>query len=421
MKDLVNEFKVRAAYGEAGVQPGAFDRVITLNSGVIGSQGTFNPRTTLQNPALGVEVSKEAEFGIDAAFKGGENFFSSIGVNATLWNRTTEDVIFGIDVAPSTGGASEFNNGITIASNGFDLGINAVVSSSKDFSWLTTLNFGKAVSTIDKISNGNDIIVQSQYILRQGERLGVHFGFNPMSSLDELVDPADANSGTILSATAIASGRYAVVDGNVVDLLTRQVQFRPYQEVIGDATPDFTLSWRNDFTIAKNLTVALQLDWVKGADIYNRTKQWMYRDFVHEDISKAITLPALVDQDAGTAGVQPDGSGNYVVQGTETGAFVSYYQSLYKTNDKNSFFIEDGSFIRLRELSVNYNVGSLIGAKWMKSWNVGFSARNLLTFTSYSGFDPEVSGNGNDNTVRGLDEFTYPNFRTFSITSSIKF
>ena len=276
-----------------------------------------------------------------------------------------------------------------IGSSGFDLSLDALVFHGNNLTWRTSFNFGTTESLVKSTPGGLDIVVQDQYLLREGERVGTHFGNRIIRSLGEV----DANGDPLLDP----AGNYEIVNGMVVDVDSRAVQFRPTPDRIGSAEPDFTLSFRNDVTLFQNLTMAVQLDWVEGQDIYNRTKQWLYRDLQHEDVAEPVTI------------------------GGETGAFAAYYSSLYNTNVQNEFFVEDGSFIRLREVTLSYNFSDLVKIPSVQRLQLTASGRNLLTFTDYTGFDPEVSHFGNDSRIRGLDEFTYPNFRTFTLGLNVVF
>lgn len=184
----------------------------------------------------------------------------------------------------------------------------------------------------------------------------------------------------------------------VVEKSSKQVQFTSEQVKIGDATPDFTMSFFNDFTIAKKLTLSVQVDWVQGADIYNATRQWMYLDKVHGDVDNAISVNG------------------------ETGAFVNYYVSLYNTNNVNSYFVEDGSYVRLRNVSVSYDLSKYLEKTFIKGLTLTASGRNLLTFSNYSGLDPEAVGtNVNNPLYRGIDLWSFPNMRTFTFAVNFRF
>ena len=101
---------------------------------------------------------------------------------------------------------------------------------------------------------------------------------------------------------------------------------------------------------------------------------------------------------------------------------VSYYQTLYHVNDINSHFVYDGTYLKIRELSLYYST-NMEFFNFFKYLRVGLVGRNVFTFTNYPGFDPEIGsneGNGNS-TVMAWDDFQYPNFRSFSASLELKF
>ena len=135
-------------------------------------------------------------------------------------------------------------------------------------------------------------------------------------------------------------------------------------------------------------------NWKQGGDIYNGTAQYLVRDNRH----------VMIDQIHNAPGDKKT---------------VDYYQALYDAQALNGFWVEDASFIKLREASIYYtldknNLGN--SSKWIKQIRVGLIGRNLLTFTNYTGYDPEAGSGGYI-----FDDFGYPNFRSYSVTVQFKF
>ncbi len=390
------DIKLRGAYGEAGVQPGAYDRFIVLSSGNIGNSGSLSLPNTATNPNLGVQKSKEAEIGLDLGIKlGSSNWLSNLKLNATYWDRKSEDVIRAIDLPLSAGTSAIITNALTFSSKGFQFSLDADVLSTPNFKWTFATRFGTSRTIVDKISNGKDIVVggsgSGQFVIREGEPLGAFFGAKPLSSIDQL-NPTGARY--IAQAD---EANFLIVNGMVVNKNTKAVSFTSDQTKIGDPNPDFNVSFVNTFSIYKNLTLSFQIDWIKGNQAYNQTKQWLYRDLIHGDLDKEITV------------------------GSETGAFVNYYNSLYQTNNTNSYFVEDASFIRFRDLSINYDFSHLLKLKRIKNAQLTLSGRNLFTITDYTGIDPEAAANINNPLNRGLDLYAFPNFRSYQIGLSFGF
>jgi len=161
---------------------------------------------------------------------------------------------------------------------------------------------------------------------------------------------------------------------------------------IGDVNPDLNFALNSTFQW-KGLSFMTLFTGVQGGDIYNYTRQWPFneqRDPIYDQRDKA---PA--DRKS-----------------------VTYYQTFYNNFDANEFFVEDGSYMRLRELAVSW----MLPARWVSRLPVGFRSarlglvgRNLWTSTDYSGYDPDVSGPGGGNPFAyRVDYFTYPAYRTFT-------
>jgi hypothetical protein len=142
--------------------------------------------------------------------------------------------------------------------------------------------------------------------------------------------------------------------------------------------PDYSFGFANTIRFG-GFTLYGLLDGTQGGNIYNFTKQWMYQDQRH----------GALDQSGKAA---------------ENKKALEYYNvGFYNALEPNSYFVEDGSYVKLRELSVSYNFGqSLLNS-------MRFIGRNLKTWTNYSGFDPEASSNGDFNFR--IDGFRYPSFR----------
>lgn len=392
----LKEWKLRAAWGKAGIQPGAYDRFITLLSGNFGTNGYLALNTVSNNPLLDVEVSTEGEIGTDAVLKfGNGSSFQNVRVSATYWNKTSESVIRALDLAPSTGVVSIITNAIDIKSNGIQASLDMDLINKPKFTWDFGIRFGASESIIDKISNGKDIALgqtgAGQFVLKQGASVGAFFGFAPLSDVNQ------TNSAKVRYIPENEVQNYEIVNGYVTNKATRQVRFTTELQPIGDPNPDFNMTFLNNFTFLQNFSVVTQLDWVYGNDIYNQTRQWLYRDYLSGDFDKAVTING------------------------QTKPFVNYYNSLYNTNNSSTYFVEKGSFLRLRELTINYNFTNHLRLDFVKNAQLSLSGRNLFTITDYTGMDPEAAAALNNPLRRGLDLFSFPNFKSYQIGLTLGF
>jgi hypothetical protein len=143
----------------------------------------------------------------------------------------------------------------------------------------------------------------------------------------------------------------------------------------------------------KGFTVYGLFDGTRGGNIYNFTKQWMFQDRRHAELDQAGKAP-------------------------ENKHTLDYYSvGFYNALEPNSHFVEDGSYVKLRELSLSYALSpSMVNSMRFlgegRSVKLALIGRNLKTWTNYSGFDPEASSNGDFNFR--IDGFRYPSFRQIS-------
>ena len=394
--EKLNELKVRAAYGEAGIQPKAYDRLITLSNDKLGNRGYYYLPSISRNPELQVQTSKETEFGLDYGLRLGQSWFHRISGNVVYWKRQSFGIIYNVDTPLSLGANQIKTNAIDLSSNGIQASVDLNVLNTDDLDWNFGARFSKGETVVDKISNGKRIVVGRQggglSTVNERERVGTFYGYSPLSSLTQ----TNSAGERYIADSDLAN--YELVNGMVVDKRTKTVKFTNEQEKIGDATPDFTMSFFNDLTFAKKLTFSFQVDWTKGGDIYNGTRQQMYQHKTHGDLDKKVTI-----------------------NGT-TGAYVAYYNSLYNTAKSTSYFVEDGSYVRLRNVSLSYDATDIHKDSLIKGLTLTASVRNLLTLTNYSGLDPEAVGTTLNNPLyRGIDLYTFPNMRTITFAVNLKF
>jgi hypothetical protein len=179
-------------------------------------------------------------------------------------------------------------------------------------------------------------------------------------------------------------------------------------QVLGNVFPDFRFSFSNNVQW-KRLTLYALLDATMGHDIYNQGEQWGLFDFNSANFDNATRTVETA---------KPLGYGwrTGAGEGVGIGGF-------YDVLGPNNYSVEEGSFAKIRELSLTYRVGAVRG---VGDWTVGFVGRNLFTFTNYSGYDPEVGATGGaNNTGSGLinqvDAFGFPTLRTYTMSLSTRF
>jgi len=368
----------------------------------MGPNSVFTFPISSPNPALAVELSKETEYGVDLGFrllKG--SWLQNASISATYWKRNTDNAIYKVDAAPSTGVGSVLDNAFGLGSNGIQASLNLNVLNQKNFNWSMTTNFSHETSKITSIK-GPDVVVLTSagstgITLKAGQKIGQLFGFLVLKSIDQ----ADPKTGQPFIAKANQANYEVASNGYVVNKTTKQPVSSPGQYAFGDPNPKFNMSFINNFSFKGFLSLSIQWDWVYGSHLYNQTKEWMYRDGISGDYTKPITV------------------------GGETHAYTAFYRGIYQAGANNGtkdYFYEGASFGRLRNASIGVDFAKLFNIKAFQRLQLVLSGRNLITVTKYTGYDPEVSsGTANSAFDRGVDHNSIPNTRNYTIGLNVGF
>lgn len=388
----VQELKLRYAVGTAGLRPQFADQYQTYSVG-----GGSLSKSTLGNPDLQPAVQRETEFGINASFL---NRFDGEIVSSE--RRTTGAFLTVPLSVPLNGGfSSQVQNAATVAGRTLEGSLNTRVIQRTDLQYSFSLTASRTHQHIDQLGRppfqvGSSSQGQAIFYYRQGEDLGVIYGARFDTQVSQMLDNP-ANAGVSLDSLKKI---YSVNDlGYVVKTSTIGLPSEaPIKYVnksgssvvkIMSGTPDFNWGLANTVHY-KGFTLYGLLDGTHGGQIYNFSKQWMFQDLRSGDI----------DQSKKAAGSKH--------------AYDLYTNGFYNALDPDSYFVENGGYVKLRELSVSYDLGthflSQVGlGHALRGAKISLIGRNLKTWTKYSGMDPEAASSGDPN-LR-LDGFRYPTFR----------
>lgn len=394
-----DEIKLRASYGTAGLRPGFSAQYETFNV----TSGSPRP-VTLGNANLKPAFSTEIEYGVDLEFM---NRFS-LQVNYSTKN--TKDQIVSVPLSSAAGFTSQWRNAGELESYSWDASLTAMILNERDMSWQATLLWDRTRQSVVSIDFPSRLVGPSEqsnaiFFLTEGEDFGIMYGKRWVKSFAELQDnPIYANA--VASDYEVNSDGYLVPagsQGTTAEAPIRYVSINDKGQVvedykIGNVNPDFNISLSNTFDW-KGLSVYALLDAQIGGEVYNLTKQWLFREHRHGE----------QDQSGKSASEKKT---------------YAYYQAVYNANTPNEHFVEDATYLKLREVSVNYtfnqaqlgSIGNVIDRV-----RIGVVGRNLLTFTNYSGYDPEVAGRSGDASNYRIDAYMYPSFRTITGTLEIAF
>jgi hypothetical protein len=306
-----------------------------------------------------------------------------------------------LSLAQAGGFTAQWQNAARVGGRTFEGSLNTRVIDRPNFSYNFTLTGERSRQKIDFLNRapfrvGSTSQNQNIFFYKSGEQLGVIYGHRWATSIAELADNP-LNAGKDLNSLyELNDEGFVVAKGTRGTKDERAIKYVDPNGVdnvkIGDVNPDYSFGMANTLRV-RGFTLYGLLDGTKGGNIYNFTKQWMFQDMRHGALDQTGKAP-------------------------ENKKAIDYYQvGFYDALEPNSFFIEDGSYVKLRELSLSYSFSQkvlsalpLLGQG--RSLKVALIGRNLKTWTKYSGFDPEASSNGNFNFR--IDGFRYPSFRQFS-------
>jgi TonB-linked SusC/RagA family outer membrane protein len=397
----VDELKLRASIGTAGLRPPFAAQYETFN--VAG--GTPSPGV-LGNDQLKPAFTTEVEYGVDV------EFLRRFSFQLNYSNKVTEDQIVSVPLSGGTGGgfSSQWRNAGTLEANTWEAQLGAIVMDANDIRWTANVTFDRTRQKVTELDFPDRFVGPGEqgagiFFLTEGENFGIMYGRKWVTSFAELQrNPAYAAANA--ADYEVNSDGYLVPAGSQGTLTELPIRYYETDADgalvgdfnIGDTNPDFNFALSN--TVAwKGLSVYALLDAQIGGKIYNQTKQWTFRELRHGDF----------DQRG---------------KGASKKKTVNYYSALYDANNANEYFVEDGTFLKLREVAINYTLNrrqlGVLGNS-VDRIRVGIIGRNLLTFTKYSGYDPEVAGLSGDASNYRFDGFNYPNFRTFTGVIEIAF
>lgn len=405
---LLSFGKLRASYGEVGVQPARYNTTNIFISpsysdefggtlaGSLFGNGAFVPSAQRGNATLRPERKKEFEIGADLRF-----LSDRIGLSATYFNNVTQDVLLDFPIANSRGITRLYTNGAELQNTGWEVDLNYDLVKNRDFKW----NAGLIYTTVDNM------------VTKLDEGLAINLGGLSAVSARAI---EGFPMGVLWGSRSLRDG-----SGNIVfDENGFPVQDE-IEGVIGDPNPDWQGSAYSAFSY-KNFTLDVLFETFQGADIFAGTKSVM------NDLGtwKGTETESTADQNL------LDYDGNVILAGTQFRGEVHNFgagpvaltESWYNgdggffSGGNDELYIEDGSWTRLREISLTYTARSA----WLKQ-RLGISAadftvagRNLLLWTPFEGNDPDTNLNGISQ-ARGIDYFNNPSTKSYAFTLNLTF
>ncbi len=418
----IDEFKLRYSVGTAGGRPSFAAQYETYS--VAG--GRVTP-VTLGNKDLKPEVSMEREAGVDMA-----TFSNRVTLSLTYATNTTKDQILPVPLPAYSGYSTQWRNAGTINSKTWEATLDARLLQRKNLQWSAKLLFDHSKSTITELNvpafqygvDGQGL--GTVFYARKNEQIGTFYGTHYATSCADLPNGVSCdgfkvnNDGLLVwvgqggsfdnpqwGTNATQKIRGGTIKwgtpfaGECTDRSTNQrTLFCP----VGKSMPDYTISLSNNLTV-HGFTVYALFNRVSGFDVYNQPLQWgVFKRWA-----------GIMDQ----RGI-PD----------KAQKPIGYFDAMYGVSglQPSNIFVEDGSFVKLREASLSYRFEqdrlAKVGLGKLSGLGLSLTGRNLHTWTKYRGFDPEVGRAGGQTGSAALarvEGYQYPNFRTWTMAVDVNF
>ncbi|MDT8342046.1 MAG: SusC/RagA family TonB-linked outer membrane protein [Longimicrobiales bacterium] len=362
----ISSLKLRAAWGQSGNQPlfGQKFTPLTATGNINGIAGLVVQGTTGAQD-LQPEQQTEIEGGFDLTLHDGRAAFEF-----TVYQKDIDDLILQRTPAPSTGFTQQVFNGGEVRVRGVEAALSAELFRTENFQWLSRTTYSRDYSRVESL---------------------------PVPAFET------GGFGTGLGAFRIEEGASLT---QIVSTIGQDEQGDPVVAKVGDANPSFRMGFSNDITW-KNFRVGSLFDWSHGNSVINLTRLLADAGQNTADYRKDVRTRTLADGTTGEFGIGEFRFLNWAIGNDTRG------------------FIEGASYLKLRELSLSYEISPdhlrpLLG-QGLRSASITLSGRNLWTVTDYSGLDPEVSNFGSQAVARNIDVAPFPPSRSFWLSINFGF
>ena len=382
-------YRTLTYYAQTGISDGWTSDIGGISFPISTNGGSYNGFTygnTMGSSDLKPERTRTLEIGTNMKFLG-----NRLGLDFSYFNNLSTDLLLPVDIDPSTGFYSMYQNAASMSSKGFEFTLYATPVKLKNFSWDIQVNFSKIKNVVESLApNVNSIFLggftDPQVRAVAGEEYGTIYGYDWQR---------DASGNRLIDdATGYPAGDYTL---------------RP----LGKVNPDWTMGISNSFHFF-NFTVYALLDIRQGNKMWNGTRGALdYFGAAGETMNR--------DDDYVFTGIKGHWDGGVLVPdaGNPANDIKVKLDQTWRTSGEGSGFtgptvdyLEDASWVRLRELTISYSFNKMLKNTFVHNLELYFTGRNLWLSTPYTGIDPETSLLGGSN-AQGMDYFNMPGTKSY--------
>jgi TonB-dependent starch-binding outer membrane protein SusC len=424
VKDVMNDFKVRASYGQAGNNRiGDFLYLTQFNANTqYWLNNTFNvgfAPEALANENLVWETTVARNLGFDMSFLN-----SKITLSVDIYKNTTKDLLIAVPVPTSSGYVTQIQNVGSTENRGVEFQVNANIMDKRNFSWTANFNASFNKNLVTSLGTYQDFYLRNSgwgfsntpadFIVKEGQPVGSMWGFitdgwytvddftfNPSNNTYTL-KPGVPSNAPVLQPPQPGTLKFKDINGDgVINELDRSI--------IGVAQPKVFGGLNQMFTY-KNFDASVFINFQLGNDVYNANRL---------EFTSAYQTNSNLLTDVLGRWKTIDEFGVLITDPEQLASMNANAQMWRPSTSSNSFVlhswaVEDGSFVRINNVTIGYTLPAhLLKRMKLQRLRIFATGTNLAVFTNYSGYDPEVSTRRSTPETPGVDYSAYPRSRSF--------
>lgn len=399
----VDDLALRLSYGQTGNQGiGSYSSLSKLTvynypfNGSLQSGLADDFYSGPANPNLKWETTTAYNLGLDLGM-----FKNRINLHVDLYQKKTNDLLQYVTTPSSTGFERQLRNSGSIENKGLEVAIDGRVLSRKDFEWKSAFNIAFNRNKILDLGGpleqyATNISTNDQpFIQAIGHPIGAIYGYVEDGFYDNEAEVRNSllyhNESDDIIRRMIGEIKYKDLDGDPSAISLSDRTF------IGNVNPKYSFGFTNNFRY-KNFDLTVFINGVQGNDIINMNTRFNANIGSQKNVTKSMLDGAWQEGQDNSAATSPK-------------AIRQFWRTIYFSKR----FVEDGSFVRIKNLAIGYNLPKQL-IKGVASAKVTVGVTNLYTFTNYSGYDPEMNSYGSNPALFGVDLGGYPNSRTFNLS-----
>lgn len=378
LKEIASMVKIRASYGIVGndaIPP--FQYLAKYNFATQYNGGSAGYPETLPNPDLGWEQTKTGNVGLEVTL------FNRLDLTFDAYKKDTDQLLLKVQLPPSQGIAEVYRNAGRVVNNGIELGIGGDIIRTSELQWSLNFNIGSAQNEVKALADGTTAVNKVYDGLKQSIQVG-----HDINSwyLPNWVGVNPENGEPQWERAVLEGGN---VTGYEVTNLYADASSTASLQFVGSATPKFFGGLSSAVTY-KGFSLSVASAYQYGNKVYHRTREFIDADGANFNFNMMQLAEGWSRwQNPGDVATHPK----------------PVYGGNLQSNKPSSRYLEDGSFLRIRNITLGYELPKSILSKiGFSRANVFVSGDNLFTFTKFSGLDPEVPSFG----LAGLSDFRYP-------------